>query len=157
MLKNGANAIVMAIFAIGLAMAVYALWKAREPAFIDPSDSAMAVRGKRVYDAYCAACHAADLSGQPNWRERMDNGRLPAPPHDETGHTWHHPDSVLIDITKNGLVPGRTAPAGYESDMPAYGAVLSDEDIIAVLAYIKSTWPPEVLEMQREVNRQHPG
>ncbi|WP_170942271.1 c-type cytochrome, partial [Noviherbaspirillum denitrificans] len=77
--------------------------------------------------------------------------RLPAPPHDETGHTWHHPDSVLFDIVKNGLVPGRTAPDGYQSDMPAYGTTLSDADITAVLAYIKSTWPSEPLALQKEM------
>lgn len=89
--------------------------------------------------------------GQPNWRERLAHGRLPAPPHDETGHTWHHPDVVLFDLVKNGLVPGRTAPLGYQSDMPAFGSTLSDEQIVAVLAYIKSTWPPEILRLQIEV------
>jgi len=49
------------------------------------------------------------------------------------------------------LVPGRTAPPGYESDMPAYGGLLTDEEIVAVIAYIKSTWPPRVLEAQKEV------
>lgn len=91
------------------------------------------------------------LQGQPNWRVRLANGKLPAPPHDKTGHTWHHPDAMLLDLVKNGLVPGRTAPPGYQSDMPAFGGVLSDEQITAVLAYIKSTWPSDVLRMQREV------
>ena len=27
---------------------------------------------------------------------------LPAPPHNETGHTWHHPDEMLFAITKYG-------------------------------------------------------
>src|SRR3546814_13281738 len=59
----------------------------------------------------------------------------------KTGHTWHHPDAMLVDIVKNGLVPGKTAPAGYVSDMPAYRDILSDQEIIAVLTYIKSSWP----------------
>ena len=57
---------------------------------------------------------------------------------------------MLVDMVKNGLVPGRTAPPGYESDMPAYRNILVDEDIVAVLAYIKSTWPPEVLQAQKQ-------
>ncbi|HYD58726.1 MAG TPA: cytochrome c [Noviherbaspirillum sp.] len=123
-------------------------------AFIDPADQALVTRGKTIYANQCAVCHGAKLEGQPEWRTRRPDGRLPAPPHDETGHTWHHPDAVLVDIVKNGLVPGRTAPDGYQSDMPAYAQVLSDEDIAAVLAYIKSTWPAEILEMQKDVSLQ---
>ncbi|ALD90605.1 hypothetical protein CR3_1373 [Cupriavidus gilardii CR3] len=78
---------------------------------------------------------------------------MPAPPHDASGHTWHHADAVLFAITKHGLVPGVTAPAGYVSDMPAFDR--SDDDIVAVLAYIKSTWPDKVEAAQREVTDQH--
>ena len=97
--------------------------------------------GRMVYEQSCASCHGVDLEGQPNWRIRKPDGRLPAPPHDETGHTWHHPDQQLFEITKSGvaaLVPG------YETDMPPFADALSDEEIWAVLAYIKSTWSPEV-------------
>ncbi len=61
---------------------------------------------------------------------------------------------MLVDMVKNGLVPGKTAPVGYVSDMPAYRNILSDQEIIAVLAYIKSIWPPKVLEAQKEVTLQ---
>lgn len=125
-----------------------------ERAFISPSDGELVSRGKVIYVSHCAACHGTNLEGQPDWRKRMPNGRLPAPPHDETGHTWHHPDAVLMDIVKNGLVPGKTAPSGYESDMPAFGGSLSDADIVAVLAYIKSTWPSEAFELQKKVTLQ---
>jgi mono/diheme cytochrome c family protein len=54
-------------------------------------------------------------------------------------------------MVKNGLVPGRTAPPGYESDMPAYAGILTDEEIVSVIAYIKSTWPPKVLQAQKEM------
>lgn len=128
--------------------------KQSDGAFINPSDQTLVAQGKNIYAAQCAACHGANLEGQPEWRQRMANGRLPAPPHDPSGHTWHHPDAVLFDIVKNGLVPGKTAPEGYESDMPAYGKMLSDADIVAVLAYIQSTWPPEVLEMQKKLSKE---
>ncbi len=123
------------------------------PAAIDPTDGMRVAAGKRIYDARCAACHGAKLEGQPNWRERLPSGRMPAPPHDASGHTWHHPDAVLFGIVKEGLVPGKFAPPRYESDMPAFGATLSDDDIRAVLAFIKSTWPPEQLAYQREIDR----
>ena len=105
----------------------------------DPRDAAKIALGAKVYAQQCAACHGAQLEGQPNWRQRLPNGRLPAPPHDESGHTWHHPDYVLFAITKNGLVPPY-APKDYESDMPAFAGKLSDDEIWAVLAYLKSHW-----------------
>jgi mono/diheme cytochrome c family protein len=78
---------------------------------------------------------------------------MPAPPHDESGHTWHHPDAVLFGITKDGLVPPY-APRDYQSDMPAFGGTLSDEEIRAVLAYIKGHWKSrEVLEARAEMTR----
>ena len=122
--------------------------------YIDPADQALVSLGKKVYAAQCVACHGSALEGQPNWRQRLPNGRLPAPPHDVSGHTWHHPDGVLFDIVKRGLVPGETAPAGYESDMPAYGAILSDEEIRASIAYIKHTWPQQALDIQRKLTEQ---
>lgn len=119
----------------------------------DPHDAAQVARGARLYVEHCAACHGMKLEGQPNWRKRLASGRMPAPPHDESGHTWHHPDEVLFAITKNGLVPPY-APKGYESDMPAFAGQLSDEEIWAVLAYIKSHWTsPEVLSARAEIER----
>ena len=120
----------------------------------NPGDAARVAHGARVYAQHCAACHGARLEGQPEWRRRMPNGRLPAPPHDESGHTWHHPDNVLLAITRNGLVPPY-APRDYASDMPAFGAVLKEEEIWAVLAFIKSHWTSrEVLATRAEINRQ---
>ena len=52
--------------------------------------------GKAIYAENCASCHGVVLEGQANWRQRDAEGYLPAPPHDETGHTWHHPDPYLF-------------------------------------------------------------
>ena len=108
--------------------------------------------GKSIYARQCAACHGAKLEGQPNWQRRLPNGRLPAPPHDDSGHTWHHPDEVLFGITKHGLAPPY-APKGYESDMPVFAGKLSDDEIRAVLAYIGTHWSPEVLKLRAEMLR----
>jgi mono/diheme cytochrome c family protein len=101
--------------------------------------------GQELYGQHCAACHGADLEGQPNWQVPLPNGRLPAPPHDETGHTWHHSDRELLGIVKGGL--GAVVP-GYVSDMPAFEASLTDEEISAVIEFIKSTWPTREREYQ---------
>src|SRR5690606_20403731 len=87
--------------------------------FIDANDRELVGRGAQLYAIHCAACHGAALEGQSDWRQPLPSGSLPAPPHDATGHTWHHPDEQLFDIVKRGLVPGETAPYGYVSDMPA--------------------------------------
>jgi len=100
-------------------------------------------QGLALYTRHCASCHGADRSGQADWRQRKPDGRLPAPPHNESGHTWHHPMAMLFDMTKHGLVPP-LAPEGYRSDMPAFAGTLSDDEIRDVLAYIESTWPDEI-------------
>ncbi|MCR6634977.1 cytochrome c [Devosia sp.] len=103
------------------------------------------VPGRQVYVDHCASCHGANLEGQPNWKQRLPTGRLPAPPHDATGHTWHHSDRQLFRIVKEG--PAAMMP-GYETDMPGFGAVLDDGEIAAVLDYIKSTWPDRQRDVQ---------
>jgi mono/diheme cytochrome c family protein len=122
---------------------------------IRADDPAMVARGQTVYAEHCASCHGAQLEGQPNWQTRNADGRLPAPPHDATGHTWHHPDRVLFEITKYGIA--RFAPPGYLTDMPAYEGTLDDAAICAVLAYIKSTWPPNIRAAQERINQQGGG
>ena len=108
--------------------------------------------GAAVYAQSCASCHGAALEGEPDWRSRLPSGLLPAPPHDETGHTWHHADDALFRITKEG--PAAVIGGGYESAMPGFGDVLSDDEIRAVLAYIKSTWPEREREYQAQVSLQ---
>ncbi|MCL4674859.1 MAG: c-type cytochrome, partial [Pararhodobacter sp.] len=95
--------------------------------------------GHALYEVHCAACHGAELEGQPDWKTPLPSGRLPAPPHDASGHTWHHPDDVLFRIVKDGTAA--IVGGGYESDMPGFADVLSDAEARAVLTYIKSTWP----------------
>lgn len=106
----------------------------------DPQTVAL---GAGIYAANCAACHGVDLEGQPDWRRPGAGGRLPAPPHDATGHTWHHDDAALFSLTKYGVGSMIDDP-DYASDMPIYEGLLTDEEIIAVLSYIKSTWPQEI-------------
>ncbi len=96
-------------------------------------------RGAAIYAEACASCHGADLEGQADWRSPGPDGRLPAPPHDETGHTWHHPDRVLLDITLRGTAA--VVGGGYESDMPGFGDIYSEDELRDVLDWIKTQWP----------------
>ena len=121
---------------------------------LKPADPAVLAMGETVYKAQCASCHGAQLEGQPEWRTRGANGLLPAPPHDTSGHTWHHPDETLFRITKYGVA--KTAGmADYASAMPIYEGVLSDEQIVAVLSWIKAQWPPQVRDKHDQINAQN--
>lgn len=122
---------------------------------LQPDDAAVVAKGGRLYAEHCASCHGANLEGQPNWRQRRPDGLLPAPPHDASGHTWHHSSVHLIELTRFGVQ--RFAGADYKSEMPAYDGTLSEADIAAVLSFIKSTWPPEVRKRHDEIDAQATG
>lgn len=117
----------------------------------DPDPETIAL-GARVYTAHCASCHGAKLEGQAGWKERLPNGRWPAPAHDESGHTWQHSDRRLFHIVEKGLVRPVSKP-GYQSDMPGFGDKLSDAEIRAVLAYIKSHWSEEIRKKRDQMLR----
>ena len=113
-------------------------------------DAAVVELGRVVYAENCASCHGIALGGQANWRQRDADGYLPAPPHDETGHTWHHPDSYLFTMTKYGIEKMIGKP--YPNNMPAYEDKLTDEEILAVLSYIKSTWSGRTQRQHDQIN-----
>ena len=139
------------ITGFALATTAVLLWPSDKQSIVLVADNASVVaRGKDIYAAQCASCHGPNLEGQENWRQRQPDGLLPAPPHDETGHTWHHPDAVLFDLTKRG--PAALAGGGYRSAMPSYEDALSDDEIIAVLSYIKSRWPEPVRDRHDTIN-----
>jgi mono/diheme cytochrome c family protein len=142
---------VLAVFLLAALYAAYQTKGVKNIGKADPFDKGQVARGLQVYVENCASCHGKELEGQPDWRIRKPDGKLPAPPHDQTGHTWHHPDGTLFEIIKYGLVPPH-APDGYLSDMPKWGGTLTDEDIWAVLAYIKSRWPEEIQKFQQDIN-----
>ena len=98
----------------------------------------------------CASCHGAVLEGQANWQQRDSDGYMPAPPHDVSGHTWHHPSSYLFLMTKYGIE--KMIGEKYPNNMPAYENQLTDNEIIAVLSYIKSTWPEPIQRQHDEIS-----
>jgi len=113
--------------------------------------------GRSLYVYNCASCHGANLEGQPNWQSPNADGVLPAPPHDRTGHTWHHDDALLFEYTKLG---GQAAlevrgVTGFTSGMPAFGETLTDDEIWNILAYIRSTWSDRERDVQASRNPPH--
>jgi len=125
-------------------------YRRRAALAIDPDDAAQVARGAALYAAQCARCHGAQLQGEPDWQRRKPNGELPAPPHDASGHSWHHPNEYLFAVTKHGMA--RFAPPDYKSAMPSYVGILSDAEIRAVIAFIQSNWPPEIRARQAAIS-----
>lgn len=99
-------------------------------------------QGQAVYAANCQSCHGGATGGQIR-----DN----PPRHNANGHTWHHPDCQLIEIIKHGPAAwgGTVTPAS----MPAFSDVLTDEEMNATLAYIKTWWSDEQQDSQAELTR----
>ena len=116
-----------------------------------PNDASLVSLGQKIYLQNCASCHGVKLEGQKNWQTRDDEGYLLAPPHDETGHTWHHNDEYLFLMTKYGIE--KIIGKKYPNNMPAYEDILSDKEIIAVLSFIKSSWPKKIQEIHNNINR----
>ncbi|UWQ90391.1 cytochrome c [Rhodobacteraceae bacterium M382] len=139
----------MVIAVSTLALGGWVLFSLSSRSPITSADNADPAAGEALYQANCASCHGVNLQGQPNWRSQGDDGLLPAPPHDKTGHTWHHGDGLLFSYTKLG---GKEALAqqgvDFDSGMPGFGDQLSDQQIWDILTYIKSTWPDRERELQ---------
>lgn len=108
-----------------------------------PVEPVVLETGEQVYADNCAACHGTNLEGQPDWQQRNPDGTWRGPPHDETGHTWHHDDAYLLERIRSGPA---TLPDDMKatSPMPAYQDILTEEEMQAVLVYIKSTWPHDI-------------
>ena len=107
-------------------------------------DSADIAQGKEIYQTHCARCHGINLEGGYD-------GTFPVPSHNVEGHTWHHPDSFLLDRIRNGKLIGDSAEyIPGSGGMPAYKDLLTEAEINAVLNYIKSEWPPYIQATQAQ-------
>jgi mono/diheme cytochrome c family protein len=99
--------------------------------------------GEVLYQQHCAVCHKADLVGEPGWMIPNDDGTLKPPPQDSTGHTWHHADQLLLEIVRDG--------SPVPSIMPTFGGILTDEEILDILEFLKSQWGTEERAFQWQV------
>jgi mono/diheme cytochrome c family protein len=138
------------VLAAALSAGAFFILDRAAPPVIPHADPERVAEGQELYAQHCASCHGDDMTGEADWRMPDAEGYFPAPPHDETGHTWHHADAQLFTITKHGTEA--VVGGDYKSRMTGFGEVLTDAEILSVLAYIKSTWPPRVIEAHNEIN-----
>lgn len=97
----------------------------------DPTGlSATASRGKVLYEDNCAFCHAADGTGR-NWIGSFLEPR----PRDLTA-----PDFRLRD--DEGALRERIRAGLPGTSMPAWGAVLDDAEIDAIVAFLQAAFAP---------------
>jgi mono/diheme cytochrome c family protein len=151
---------IAATFAVTLGAAILVAWlatpgRAASGHFANADDVTMTVQGKRLYARHCASCHGRALQGQPLWQLLDEDAARRAPAHDETGHTWQHSDEDLFHMTKYGRFAA-TAPDSV-SYMPAYADVLSDDEILAIIAFIKARWPLSLRVSQALLNPGYAG
>jgi len=144
----GTTGLLIGLAVVGGVVAVVLLELRRTPR-LDATNAMHVETGRRIYAEACASCHGTSLEGQSNWQERLPDGRLPAPPLGASGQAWRHTDPTLFAITKKGPA---AHPHGYQTDMPAFGRRLTDDEIAAALAFIKSTWPDDMRARQARRN-----
>ena len=112
-------------------------------------------RGKAVYETICALCHNNDGMGKPN--------QAPA----FVGSEWVlGSPNRMIRIPLVGLAgPVKVKDQEWNLAMPNMGAALSDDDLAAVLTYIRQSWgnkasiitPAQVSAVRKEIgNRTQP-
>ncbi len=147
MIRRGSSRISLLVLVTSLALLAAACsdeapGTASEPPPADTSDGPPALdeqrieSGRELYGLECEVCHGADLQGDPDWKTPNTDGSFRPPPQDASGHTWHHPDQLLVEIIREGS--GSTLSA-----MPLYGDILTQDEILSMIEFFKSTWGPE--------------
>ncbi len=101
-------------------------------------------RGAKLYKENCVQCHRDNAQGTPNWHTKDASGNYPPPPLNGTAHTWHHPQSLLVKLIRDG-----------SKVMPAFGAKLSDEEITDIIYWFQSLWPDEVYSSWAQINQSY--
>jgi len=104
--------------------------------------------GEQVYIRLCAHCHGYGGEGQPpsSAQNTLNLGMNTVPSHNATGHTWQHPDQLLEEVIRVGI----QNPLDH-FPMPSFEGRLTDEEITAVIEYIKLWWTDEQRDSQQRV------
>ena len=120
------------------AMATYLKSQAEEaeapepPHFVvtDKQAEALVARGEKLYEDRCADCHQRGGEGVP---------RIYPPLANNESIVMRYPINA-IRVVVNGGFPPSTQDNPRPYGMPPFGQDLSDEDIAAVVSYVRQSW-----------------
>ncbi len=115
--------VAVAAVAIGGSLAATTLWTDRAGDRGGPDADVLAL-GETLYAQSCASCHGSAGEG-------FAQAGVPAPPLDGSAHSWHHADTQILGLIREG-----------GSIMPAVGRDWSDAEVEAVLTFVKTRWDP---------------
>ena len=122
---------------ISVALLTVSLTGFAEAIELRPNDPVYVTMGEKVYIEQCASCHGVNLEGQVGWQDTMVDGMRLAPPHDKSGHTWHHPDEMLFNLTKYGFKA--MINDDYKVNMPFYSVVAPISLALIVIFFVTSS------------------
>lgn len=134
-----------------IAVAAWAMFAAsadKEDGFLQWRDPAVTSAGQTLYRTHCSACHGMPDGSTPPVAHASEK---PAPPHDATGHTWQHPDFALFQLIRDGIAVANCTPVDPQF-MPTFRGIVSDAELVAILSYIKSSWPEDIRLNHNRVN-----
>jgi mono/diheme cytochrome c family protein len=103
--------------------------------------------GSSLFQQNCAVCHGVNAEGTKDWKKTDANGNYPPPPLNGSAHAWHHSIPQLARSIKEGGIK-------LGGVMPAFGDKLSDQEVLAVIAFFQSKWPDEVYKVWHDRNMQ---
>ena len=105
-----------------------------------PTGGADLARGKIFYENVCALCHNSDGTGKPNQAPTL------------AGSEWViGSPNRLVRIPLAGLAgPIKVKGESWNLAMPAMGAAMSDDDLAAVLTYMRQSWGNKAPEITPE-------
>lgn len=121
----------------------------------DSSDAGKVWAGFTLYKTNCAQCHGRNLQGQPLWHLQDGFEHQRAPAHDDTGHTWQHPDEDLFQMIRTGRFPNDLGEVAL--NMPAFGERLHDGEILEIISFMKSRWSLAMKVSQASLNPDFAG
>lgn len=91
-------------------------------------------QGAKLYEQHCAACHQADGKGIPPAYPSLA-GKAPV-----AHHSALNPPGNQIRIVLNGGYPPSTAGNPRPYGMPAFSPMMNDDEVAAVISYIRTSW-----------------
>ncbi|MGO0792153.1 c-type cytochrome [Herbaspirillum seropedicae] len=134
------------------AMAVYlkslpasAADDAARPASVEPVEAERIMKqGKQLYGTLCVDCHGGKGQGSaPDYPPLAGNRAIAGP----------HPANAVRAVLNGGFPPS-TAGNPYPFGMPPFGPQLSDQEVAAVVSYVRNSWGNQGgLVSAAEVNR----